>query len=35
MIEGYVIVIGGIGIVALLFYLWTFTESGKKWLKNL
>ena len=33
--EGYVIVIGGVGVTALALYLWTYTKSGKKWLANL
>ena len=33
--EGYVIVIGGVGVVALGLYLWSYTKWGKKWLANL
>ena len=34
-IAGIVIVWGGTTVVAALFLLWTYTPSGKKWLKNL
>lgn len=33
--EGYIIVIGGVGLAALIFNIWISTKSGKKWLANL
>lgn len=33
--EGYIIVIGGVGIAALFFNIWISTKPGKKWLADL
>ena len=33
--EGLIIVLGGIGVVAFGLGVWTYTKSGKKWLANL
>ena len=33
--EGILIIWGGTAIIAVAFLLWTYTKSGKKWLKNL
>ena len=33
--EGYVIVIGGVGVIALILNIWSYTKWGKKWLENL
>ncbi len=33
--EGFIIVIGGFGLMAAAFYFWLDTKKGKAWLKNL
>ena len=33
--DGLIIILGGVGIVAFALSLWSFTKSGKKWLSNL
>lgn len=33
--EGLIIVLGGIGVMACLFYFWLDTKKGQKWLKEL
>ena len=33
--EGLIIVLGGVGVTALLFNIWMSTKSGKKWLAGL
>ncbi len=33
--EGFLIVMGGIDIVAAAIYIWLCTKWGKKWLKQL
>lgn len=33
--EGLIIVLGGVGIVAFGLIIWTYTKSGKKWLSDL
>ena len=34
-LDGLIIVLGGTGIVAILFAIWLHTKSGEKWLKSL
>ena len=33
--EGLMIILGGVGIMACAFYFWLDTKKGKSWLKNL
>nr|DAG28460.1 MAG TPA: hypothetical protein [Caudoviricetes sp.] len=33
--EGLIIILGGVGIVAFGLAIWINTKSGKKWLANL
>ncbi len=34
-LTGLIIVLGGTAVVGLIFLLWTYTKSGKKWLSSL
>lgn len=33
--DGFLIILGGIGAVALVFAIWLNTKNGKKWLASL
>lgn len=33
--EGLIIILGGVGIIAFGLCVWTYTKFGKKWLENL
>ncbi len=33
--EGLIIILGGVGVVAFSLLLWSFTKSGKRWIANL
>lgn len=33
--EGLIIVLGGVGVVAFGLVVWSFTKSGKRWLASL
>ncbi len=32
--EGMIIVLGGLGIMACAFYFWLDTKAGQKWLRD-
>ena len=33
--EGLIIILGGVGLVAFGLCVWSFTDKGKKWIANL
>ena len=33
--EGLIIVLGGVGVVAFVLCVWSYTKKGKKWLASL
>ena len=33
--EGLIIILGGVGVAAFGLVIWTYTKSGKKWLREL